>query len=67
VNEYAEVIVGDHGINYIEVAPSVAEGWRDTGLAEKLTLKYDKVMDTVAHHGPRLSRRARRVGRENPP
>ncbi len=50
MNDYAEVIVGDHGTIYVEVAPTVEEGWREAGLAEvreKLVLEFDKVMGTV--------------------
>ena len=51
MNDYAEVVVGDHGTIYVEVAPAVKEGWQEAGrlteMGEKLTLEFDKVMGTV--------------------
>lgn len=50
MNDYVEIVVGDHGTIYVEVAPTVKEGWRETGLAEmreKLVIEFNQAMETV--------------------
>ena len=50
MDKYAEIAVGDHGTIFVEIEPTVREGWQEAGIGEtveKVKLAFEKAMDTV--------------------